>query len=487
MNTELKSKLKALPISPGVYFFYNANGELIYVGKASILRRRVSSYFQKQSNRDVKTKLLISKIASVDWLEASSEIEALFLEAEFIKRNKPIYNVRDKDDKNFIYIKISTDEFPIISYVRRPNDDKAKYYGPFVSSYNVRSAMRYLRRIYPYFTTTKGYERRSALEHQIGVAPKPDTTVAQYKIIIHKLELILGGKTQTLITRLEHDIDRVAAKRQYEQAAQLRDEYMALKALSQKIIFGAEESRDISVDKALSGLTDRLELKSIPRRIEAYDISNFAGGDAVASMIVFTDGIPNQAQYRRFKMRTKGPDDFAMMRETLTRRFNGKHNDWPKPDLILIDGGKGQLTSALAVMSELRINIPIFGLAKKREQIVRHLVTENANSKTNQTKDGREWQEGNFNIIELPKDYQVIALLQRIRDEAHRFAVNYHTSLRDKRIKTSILDTIPGVGPMTRRRLMRTFGSINGVRLASEQELAEVVGKKAKVIKEYVG
>ena len=477
-----------MPTTPGVYFYYDNKGKLIYVGKASILKRRVMSYFQKQTNRDPKTTLLVSHIVRVDWLEASSEIEALFLEAEFIKRHKPIYNVRDKDDKNFIYIKISADKFPIISYVRRPNDDGAKYFGPFVSAYNVRVAMRYLRRIYPYYTTAKGYGRQSALEYQIGVAPKPDTTEAEYKQIIRKLRLILSGKTQSLIDKLERDIKRAAKGRQFEQAASLRNEYLALKALSQKVIFGTQETRDISVDQALSGLADRLSLKGIPRRIEAYDISNFAGGDAVASMIVFTDGVPHQAQYRRFKMRTKGPNDFAMMRETLSRRFNGKHDDWPKPDLILIDGGKGQLTSALASMVEMGISIPTFGLAKKREQIVRYLQPAETTLLGDGEQDrGFEWQEGNFNIIELPSDSQVIALLQRIRDEAHRFAVTYHVTLRDKRTKTSILDTIPGVGPVTRKRLIRTFGSINGVREASEQELADIVGQKAKVIKEYVG
>ncbi len=486
MNSKLKNKLKDLPTSAGVYFFYDATGKLIYVGKASILKRRVASYFHKQSNRDIKTKLLVSQIDRVDWLEANSEIEALFLEAEFIKRHQPIYNIRDKDDKNFIYIKISNDEFPIISYVRRPNDDKAKYYGPFISSYDVRSAMRYLRRIYPYYTSVKGYDRRSALEHQIGVAPKPGISKHEYRLIIRKLELILEGKTQTLISRLEKDIKGSARQRQFEQAAEQRNEYLALKALSQKVIFGAQETRDITVDQALSGLAERLELSGIPRRIEAYDISNLAGGDAVASMIVFTDGVPHQAQYKRFKMRVKGPDDFAMMRETLSRRFNSSHDDWPKPDLILIDGGKGQLTSALLSMSEQKIDIPVFGLAKKREQIVRFMPIKNLTQKPNQLKDGWEWQEGDFNIIELPKDSQVIALLQRIRDEAHRFAVSYHTTLRDKRTKSSVLDAIPGVGPVTRKRLIRAFGSVRGVRDASEQELAKVVGKKAKVIKEHI-
>lgn len=446
MKTELQQKLQTLPTNPGVYFFYDKTGQLIYVGKAAILKRRVSSYFQKQKNRDTKTSLLIKQIDRVDWLVAGSEIEALFLEAEFIKRHKPIYNVREKDDKNFLYIKLSADEFPVVSYVRRPNDDKASYFGPFVSSYNVRSAMRYLRRIYPYFSSDRGYSRQSNLEHQIGVAPRPDISASEYHAIIKKLSMILRGKTQTLIDRLERQIKKASARHDYEKAAVLRDEYLSLKALSQKVIFGSEESRDISVDQALSGLADRLNLRGLPRRIEAYDISNFAGGDAVASMIVFTDGIPHQAQYRRFKMRSRGPNDFAMMAETLRRRFSGRHDDWPKPDLILIDGGKGQLSAALASMNELGVSLPIFGLAKKREQIIRFTPDEGEKPISGDDKLDYSWQSGKYSVLELPSSSQVIALLQRIRDEAHRFAVSYHTTVRDKRVKTSLLDSIPGVG-----------------------------------------
>lgn len=487
MKTELQQKLQTLPTDPGVYFFYDKTGQLIYVGKASILKRRVSSYFQKQKNRDTKTSLLVKQIDRVDWLVAGSEIEALFLEAEFIKRHKPIYNVREKDDKNFLYIKLSADEFPVVSYVRRPNDDKASYFGPFVSSYNVRSAMRYLRRIYPYFSSDRGYSRQSNLEHQIGVAPRPDISASEYQAIIKKLSMILRGKTQTLVDRLERQIKKASARHDYEKAAVLRDEYLSLKALSQKVIFGSEESRDISVDQALSGLADRLNLKGLPRRIEAYDISNFAGGDAVASMIVFTDGIPHQAQYRRFKMHSRGPNDFAMMAETLRRRFSGRHDDWPKPDLILIDGGKGQLSSAMASMNELGVSLPIFGLAKKREQIIRFTPDEEEKPISGDDKLGYSWQKGEYSVLELPSSSQVIALLQRIRDEAHRFAVSYHTTVRDKRVKTSLLDSIPGVGPATRARLISNFGSVSGVKEASEAELARVVGKKAKVIKEYIG
>ena len=272
----------------------------------------------------------------------------------------------------------------------------------------------------------------------------------------------------TLVRELEREMNKASKAQHYEQAALLRNQYLALKGLSQKVIFGRDESFDITMDQALSGLAEKLGLKSIPRRIEAYDISNFAGGDAVASMVVFTDGLPNQAEYRKFKMNVKGPNDFAMMAEVIRRRFTREHG-WAKPDLILIDGGKGQLGAALASMAELGVVIPTIGLAKRIEEIIAF-----------------DFDRKKFASIILPESSKVLQLLQRVRDEAHRFAVSYHTTLRDKRTKTSVLDGIPGIGPATRKLLIRQFGSVAGVKAASEAELAAVVGKKATKIKEYL-
>lgn len=469
MSNKLKNKLSQLPKAPGVYFFKDANGKIIYIGKASILKRRVSSYFQK-THQDYKTPLLVEHICDVDWIEAGSEIEALFLESEFIKRHKPLYNVQEKDDKNFIYAKVTIkDDFPVLSTVRRPSDDGARYFGPFIHGYEVRKALRYLRRIFPYYVKAER-QLSSKLEYQIGVAPRPDISKAEYRDNINRLIMVFEGKTKTVLKQLESDMKRLSKQQQYEQASLLRNQYLALKALSTKIIFGREETFDLTLDIALNGLAETLGLPKPPRRMECYDISNFAGGDAVSSMVVFTDGVPDQKSYRHFKMRTRGPNDFAMMRETMQRRFSGRHDDWPKPDLVIIDGGKGQLSSAQAAMKELDINIPTIGLAKRYETIVQPADAAISSRLSNRK------LEGEFVLIGLDHESATLQLLQRIRDEAHRFAVSYHKVVRNRRTKSSALDEIVGVGPITRKKLIRTFGSIAAVRAASEPEIAAVVG-----------
>lgn len=477
----LKARLAELPGDPGVYLYKDKKDTIIYVGKASILKRRVRSYFTKQHS-DTKTNVLVSHIQSIDWIVTSSEVEALFLEAELIKRYKPIYNVDLKDDKNFIYIKITTQEdYPKIDIVRRPADDKSRYFGPFVSAGMVREALRYLRRIFPYFSNSR-LVAKSALEYQIGVAPHPDTPKADYRKNIHRLIMVLEGKSKVLERELERDMEKAAKASHFEEAAQTRDQYLSLKALSRKVIFGAQETFDITMDQALTGLADRLGMKSLPKRMECYDISNFQGGDAVSSMVVFTNGTPHHSEYRKFKMTTKGPNDFGMMAETMQRRFSGRHPDWALPDLIIIDGGKGQLAAATAVLDELKVTIPAVGLAKRHEQIVQRTIDAPEvypGQKTEAVTDGE------FRVISLPHSSRVVQLLQRIRDEAHRFAITYHKSLRDKRTKTSLLDTIPGIGPVTRKKLIRTFGSVAGVKQATQTELVKVVGASmARVIKE---
>ncbi len=480
--SHLKERLAELPADPGVYLYKDGAGHIIYVGKASILKRRVRSYFTK-NHPDIKTPILVRNIAEIDWIVCDSEVEALFLEAELIKRYKPIYNVRDKDDKNFVYVKITLQEdFPKVGVVRRPADDKARYFGPFMSAGMVREALRYLRRIFPYFSSSR-MVASSALEHQIGVAPHPGIAKADYRTNIRRLIMVFEGKGQKLVRELERDMDRAARKKDFEAAAKLRDQYLALRSLSRKVIFGNQEAFDVTMDQALSGLAERLGLDSLPRRLECYDISNFQGGDAVSSMVVFTNGVPNQAEYRKFKMRSKGPNDFAMMAETMRRRFSGRHEDWPAPDLIIIDGGKGQLAAASEVLDELGVKIPVVGLAKRHEQIVQRL----GDAPSRRQSRAEETIDGEFRMIHLPRTSKVLQLLQRMRDEAHRFAVSYHTTVRDARVRHSVLDTVPGIGPITRKKLIRSFGSVAGVKQASQREIAQVIGAaKAKVLKEYI-
>lgn len=458
-----RDKLEQLPNTAGVYFFLGKNKKIIYIGKAANLKNRVSSYFQKQSSRDIKLSKLIPKIKDIRHIEAESELQALFLESEFIKRYKPIFNVREKDDKNFVYLKISNADFPIVSYERRVDDDGSKYFGPFVSSQNLRRAMRYLRKIFPYITSKK-WPNVSALEYQIGLVPSPDIDKKLYKKNIRNLIMIIEGKTNKLLKDLEKDMKNSAKNKEFEKAARLRDQISNIKFLQKEIIFSDRENFDITLDIALNGMTNVFGLNKVPSRIEAYDISNFSGHQAVASMIVFKDGLPDAKQYRRFKMHSKGPNDFAMMQEVIERRFS-KHLDWPLPDLIIIDGGKAQLSSALKATKKLNINVFIAGITKKFEQIVIK-------------------RQDKFQIINLDRRSASLKLIQRIRDEAHRFAVTYHRNLKKRETISSKLKDIPGIGDKTYQKLIKEFGSAKEISKTSQQKLAKKIGKsKAALIK----
>ncbi len=479
VNENIKNKLKKLPKQPGVYFHKDADGKIIYIGKAAVLKNRVSSYFQNSRQRDVKTSLLVQDIADLDWITVESEAEALFLESEFIKRYKPKYNIDLRDDKHFIYIRIPVrDEWPVISYVRRPLDDGAEYFGPYTSSDPVRRAMRQLRKAFPYVThAVSPMPKRACLHYHIGLCPGPEVgavTPADYKRNLRRLMLYLHGKKTKLTDQLEREMQRAAKKHDFELAATRRNQLQNLQALSKQMIFSDKESFDLRKDEGLMGLADVLGLKKLPRRIECYDISHLQGTDNVASMVVFTDGVPNKEEYRRFKMRLAGNDDYAHMREVIGRRFRERsgtlrdrslRESWSQPDLLVIDGGKGQLSAAAHVLDELGITVPAIGLAKREEEII--------------LRDGT--------VIRLPFDAPALQLLQRIRDEAHRFAVTYHSLLRSRRQTTSLLDGVPGVGPATRKKLIRTFGSVAGVKEAPEAEVAKVVGeRRAKAIAQYL-
>jgi excinuclease ABC subunit C len=490
MTDKLTTKLANLPVSPGVYFYKDTKGKIIYIGKAAVLKNRVSSYFQKSRHRDPKTALLVQDIADLDLITVGSEVEALFLESEFIKRYKPKYNIDWKDEKNFIYIKISADEFPVVSYVRRPLDNKSDYFGPFTSSDAVRRAMKQLRKVFPY-VTHEHWPARGCLQYHLGLCPGPEEgaiTAAEYRRNVRGLKLYLHGQKDKLIKQLEQDMARAAKRKDYEGAAQARDQLRDLLALGKQMIFGDKESFDLTRDQALVGLADQLSLTGLPRRIEAYDISHIQGTDNVASMVVFQDGVPNRDEYRRFKMRLRGNDDFGHMREVMRRRFSAENlAKWAKPDLLLIDGGKGQLAAALSVLDELGIAILAVGLAKREEEIIRRRPESRPISAGHYEDEAWITTNLDFEIILLPKSSHVLQLLQRVRDEAHRFAVTYHSLLRGKRQTKSVLDDIPGIGPATRKKMIKAFGSMRGVREAGEPEVAAVVGPaKARVIREHL-
>lgn len=464
-----------MPTQPGVYLYKNAAGKIIYVGKAASLRHRVLQYFQAARPRDTKTDLLIADIADIDWLAVDSEIEALFLESELIKRYKPKYNIELKDDKHYQYVRVDLKSaHPTVKIVRRPLDDGAEYVGPFVEG--IRAALKLLRRIFPYDTTAVPGTRRSRLMTDIGLSPgleEGKTSLADYRKNLRRLIRYLDGKHGDLERQLGKEMKQAAKAHEFEKAARLRNQVAALKRLDSQVIFGDKELFDITKDQALDGLAKLLNLNALPRRIEGYDISHMSGTNNVASMVVFKDGVSDKGQYRKFKMRLSGNDDFAHMREVISRRFSGRSViDWPKPDLILIDGGKGQVGAALSALKALGINLPLVGLAKRFETII---IPD------------RTAVEPAFRLVELERDSPVVKLLQRIRDESHRFAVNYHTILKVKAQKLSWLDEVPGVGPKTRQKLIKSFGSARAVLSADEASLVNVLGeKRGRLFAKYV-
>lgn len=475
MNETIKKKLSQLPNEPGVYFHKDKKGEIIYVGKAAILKNRVRQYFQASRNRDPKTEVLVGEIVDIEWITVETELDALFLEAELIKRYMPRFNIELRDDKSEVFVRIDMkDPHPTVQTTHRPLDDGAEYFGPYYSGFAVKKALKFLRKAFPY-DTGKSSAKRVSLDYHIGLSPgleEGKTTIEDYRKNLRKLMMYLKGERSALIRQLESEMKLAAKEKNFEQAARLRNQVYSLKELKKSVVFGKDEFMDISKDQALNGLVDLLELKGAPKRIEGYDISHMSGTDTVASMVVFTNGIPDKAEYRKFKMRIPGNDDFAHMNEVIKRRFSSKNiMAWGKPDLLLIDGGKGQLGAAQAALEEMGINIPSIGLAKRYETIIKREVV------------GKEVV---FNEILLPKTSHIIKLLQRIRDESHRFAVSYHSVLKVKRQTKSLLDDIPTIGPATRKKLIKHFGGARAVVNASESELTQVIGPvKAKLLKEY--
>lgn len=533
VNEKLAAKLKTLPREPGVYFHRSKNGEVIYVGKAAVLKNRVRQYFQNARVRDPKTDALVAEIADVEWQTVETELDALFLESEMIKRYKPRYNILLRDDKSQQFVRLNLrDPYPYLSFTRQPLDDGASYFGPYYNGWAVKKALGFLRKVFPY-SVHAVMPKRVCLQYHLGLCPgveEQKISSAAYKATLRKLVRYIKGERKAIMREIEVAMKRAAGEHNFEQAATLRNQLHNLKELQRQIIFRDREFVDISKDHALSELTRLLGLKNIPRRIEGYDISHMSGTNNVASMVVATNGLADKSQYRKFKMQLPGNNDFAHMHEVIFRRFGSKHGDWPKPNLLLIDGGKGQLAAALDALDERGLHIPAIGLAKRQEEIVVHKTRSNVDlsalllgqsdrstiesTKTspspallqgalstvppcNSALDGQGEAEGgavkavtspfekpfiyeseDFYVIRLPKNSHIVKLLQRIRDESHRFAVSYHSTLKRKGQIKSKLDDIPGVGPTTRKKLVQTFGSLRGVETATEAHLVAALGAK---------
>jgi excinuclease ABC subunit C len=601
VTPELEATLKRLPDRPGVYLMKDTRGDVLYVGKAQSLRNRVRSYWQKQAvgGEIHRIRSVIDRVADVEVTETDSVSEALLLEANLIKRFKPRFNVRLKDDKSYPYIKVTLgDDFPRVERTRKLVNDGSRYFGPYASATSVDESMNLVRRLFPFRTCTidiKDGERalqRPCLLYHIKRCQGPcieAISKADYRADIEQVELFLEGRQETLVKALEREMSAASQKQDYERAAQHRDKIRAIERTmeSQKMaafarteldmvgmarqdnqaamtlfvirdgkmigrdvylldavheatddevlasfleqyyaratsiprevyvpvvvaegsaiqIFLAErrggpvhlripqrgEKRSLlelatrnAADTlareqarwladqgktlaALEELAEALGLVGPPLRIECYDISNFQGSESVGSMVVFEDGKPRSGEYRRFRIKTvQGPNDFASHQEVLRRRFRATRSGdegseeerrWAMPDLVIVDGGRGQVSAAKAVLDELGLHdLPLAGLAKEREEL---------------------FLPGRPDPILLPSTSSALYLVQRLRDEAHRFAITYHRSLRDRRTVRSAFDDLPGVGPKRKRELLKVFGSIKRVREAPVEQIAAVPG-----------
>ncbi len=495
MTEKLEKKLKELPKEPGVYFHKNQSGEIVYVGKAASLRNRVRQYFQKSRARDAKTEALVAEIVDVDWMCVDSELEALFLEAEMVRRYMPRYNILLRDDKSMVYIRIDyNSDFPTVGTTRRPLDDGARYYGPYLSAGSVSQALKLLRKVFPFATKRIPGQKRANLHYHLGLDPgleEGKTKLEEYRANLRKLMMVIEGKRKSIEHELEKEMKTYAKKAEFEKAVKSRNQLFALQRLSRQVIFSDKEFLDISKDHALGELVDLLRLEAFPKRIEGYDISHQQGTDVVASMVVFTNGASNKSEYRKFKTQFNHNDDFYNMHETIARRLSARNTkQWGLPSLVLVDGGKGQLDAAIRARDEHGlVRLPFIGLAKREEQIVvnKHKSSVDLNTEFVYKLGGFIAETDDYTLVNLPKNTNVIKLLQRIRDESHRFAVSYHTTLKSKRQTTSLLDDIPTIGPATRRKLLKTFGSMKGIMQARQIELEKILGvKKTTILRQYL-
>ncbi|MCU0705737.1 MAG: excinuclease ABC subunit UvrC [Fimbriiglobus sp.] len=424
-------KVKTFPHTPGVYLMKDACGNVIYVGKAKSLRSRASSYFQKEAQIDPRTCELVKHIADIDYLPCETEVDALMREARLIKDLRPKFNKELKDGKSFPYIQIRTrEEFPRVEITRTPRRRGVRLYGPFLSKARLKDAVNVLQKVLKFRTCSLDIASdddrwrwfRPCLLASIRQCTAPcnlRVTRDEYRKQIRKLIMVLEGRTAKLFSRMESEMKEASTALQFEKAARLRDEIAALKKLElrgDQDKHAQPEVFHIDPKKGLIGLRKVLGLVATPRSIEGVDIAHLGGEDTVASLVSFIDGLPFKDGYRKFKIKSvQGVDDFASMREVITRRFKRLHDeDGVFPDILLIDGGKGQLNAALDAFRSLGITPPtLISLAKQEEEIFRP---------------------GEAESIKLSRHSAALRLLQYVRDEAHRFAQHYLHTLRNRRL-----------------------------------------------------
>ncbi len=579
----LQSKLAHLPGTPGVYLFKNEHGDIIYIGKAAVLADRVRSYFQKGADHSPKTSLLVSHITDVETMVTRSELEALILESNLVKRHKPRFNIVLRDDKQYPYVRLPVkDDFPRLSIVRRVQKDGALYYGPYTPANALRETLKVIKHVFPLATCTidiDGTADRACIEFEIKRCMAPCTgnqSKEEYHQIVKQVRQFLEGRDRELLGDLRARMERAAEREEFEEAARLRDRLFKIERMLEKqritqtsatdqdviglarqgsavdlqilfvrggLLIGRKDffwpqsaavsdeelvrsaieqfynkdgqpPREVLVptdledaalmqqwlsgkrgesvrvrspergakhqlvllaeENAAAAVADHLRdeerdrqageelkrwlrLERAPRRIEGFDISNTMGDQSVASMVVWEDGQMKKADYRRFKIQTvTGANDFASMKEVVTRRY-GREENLAQPDLILIDGGLGQLAAALEGLKEVgQHGLPILGLAKARGD-----------------KEERVFLAGRKNPIVLKPQSPSTHLLQRIRDEAHRFAITFHRKLRGRSLVGSRLDQVIGIGEIRRNQLLNQFGSLDKLASADDEVLRQ--------------
>lgn len=441
-----------MPSKPGVYLYLDKSKNVIYVGKAKDLKARVSSYFTSSSQLGPKTQALVEQIDKIKIIVVESEIESLLLEAFYIKKYRPRYNIRLTDDKSYPLIKITLKEdYPAVLFAHKMDDPKATYFGPYPSSGSVKLVLRTLRRAFPYQGVVN-HPKRTCLYHHLGLCPCPpvyntEELKKEYKKNIKNIIKVLEGKSQIVLKELQKEMEEKSKEEKFEEASQLNKKITALRFITQPSIkpFEYDVNPNLRTDirkRELDGLRVALMTSGLSvsplLRIECYDISNIQGTNATGSLVVLTEGEIDKSQYRKFKIKKDGkPNDFAMMAEMLERRL--KHDEWPRPDLIIIDGGKGQLSSVLESMKKVQKHFPVVGLAKREETIViptlQPFFDESRVSESAATLSKHLYgkNEENFREISLSKNSASLHLIQRIRNEAHRFAITYHRKLRSKK------------------------------------------------------
>jgi excinuclease ABC subunit C len=482
MQASLKEKVRRLPDAPGVYLMKDRLGRILYVGKAKSLKRRVSSYFQPSRNftQQPKIRALVELIADFDIMEVRSEPEALLLEGRLIKQYKPRYNTDFTDDKRFLLVRVTIEtEMPRFVLTRLRKDDRSRYFGPFAYSSLVRKTLIEMRRqfgvllgdAHPVKLACGVYRLYDDVRAEL-YGHANEVSAADYRQRVDAACDFLEGKSREWLVTLRAEMQAAAARQEFERAAELRDVVLALEeTLARTRHFERAPPLPRPDEVALRLLAEVLRLPAPPAHLECFDISHISGTYVVASMVHFTAGRPDKGQYRRFRIKSfVGNDDFRAMTEVVGRRYRRLAvEERPFPDLVVIDGGQGQVGAALKAFAALGLTPPpLVGLAKEHETIV--------------FADERP-------PLNLPLNHSGLQLLQRLRDEAHRFANTYNADLRSKKIRESILDDLPGLGPVRRAALLEHFGSIDKLRVAAAAEIQEIDGfgpKLARELREFL-